>query len=339
MSEEIKGNLDKIIEQQLEAERLQAEKEAAEAAKSVKAEVKDEKKETEIKDEEADEKGENKEPLKEVKVEAKPAKTFKEVLAEQHEAERLEAERKEIEALKDDPIIKAAREIRKKNPGMSMREVINYVSDLDVDKIDDKTIFLNSLKGQKLTEEEMEEEYKEFLDQKPYVKDAYLKSEREKLRTVQLERQKELGLTSDGKPDVKEIYNSSIVRLEATLEKIVGSEIDGVTITAERAGQLYRESQKFFSSSLTESGEIDVNEAFDTAFAKLYRTVWKKEVQEKAKSEGKVEAFNELHNPSATTMVSGKKEPKQVKYDKEVDQFLEELQSNQRQSFLSPAQN
>lgn len=222
---------------------------------------------------------------------------------------------------------------------MTMREVINYVSDLDVDKIDDKTLFMNSLKGQKMTEDEMEEEYKEFLEQKPYVKDAYLKSEREKLRTVQLERQKELGLTSDGKPEVKDLYNNSIVRLEATLEKIVRSEIDGVTITAERAGQLYKESQKFFSSSLTENGEIDVNEAFETAFAKLYRTIWKKEVQEKAKSEGKVEAFNELHNPNATTMVSSKKEPKQVKYDKEVDEFLEQLNSTQRQSFLSPAQN
>lgn len=336
MSEEIKGNLDKIIEQQLEAERLEAEKEAAEAAKTVKEEVVDEKKAPEIKDEDE---GKKEELVKEVKVEEKPTKTFKEVLAEQQEAERLEAERKEIEALKNDPIIKAAREIRKKNPGMTMREVINYVSDLDVDKIDDKTLFMNSLKGQKMTKDEMEEEYKEFLEQKPYVKDAYLKSEREKLRTVQLERQKELGLTSDGKPEVKDLYNNSIVRLEATLEKIVGSEIDGVTITAERAGQLYKESQKFFSSSLTENGEIDVNEAFETAFAKLYRTIWKKEVQEKAKSEGKVEAFNELHNPNATTMVSSKKEPKQVKYDKEVDEFLEQLNSTQRQSFLSPAQN
>lgn len=336
MSEEIKGNLDKIIEQQLEAERLEAEKEAAEAAKTVKEEVVDEKKAPEIKDEDE---GKKEELVKEVKVEEKPTKTFKEVLAEQQEAERLEAERKEIDALKNDPIIKAAREIRKKNPGMTMREVINYVSDLDVDKIDDKTLFMNSLKGQKMTEDEMEEEYKEFLEQKPYVKDAYLKSEREKLRTVQLERQKELGLTSDGKPEVKDLYNNSIVRLEATLEKIVGSEIDGVTITAERAGQLYKESQKFFSSSLTENGEIDVNEAFETAFAKLYRTIWKKEVQEKAKSEGKVEAFNELHNPNATTMVSSKKEPKQVKYDKEVDEFLEQLNSTQRQSFLSPAQN
>jgi len=338
MSEEIKGSLDKIIENQLEAERLQAEKEAAEAAKTVKEEIKEEVKVDDKADEEEEEQPE-KEQLKEVKAEQKPVKTFKEVLAEQQEAEKAEAERKEIEALKDDPIIKAAREIRKKNPGMTMREVINYVSDLDVDKIDDKTLFLNSLSGQKMTAKEMEDEYKEFLEQKSYVKESYLKSEREKLRAVQLDRQKELGLTSDGKPNVQELYNTSIVRLEATLEKIVGSEIDGVTITAERAGQLYKESQKFFSSSLTATGEIDVNEAFDTAFAKLYRTVWKKEVQEKAKSEGKVEAFNELHNPNASTMVSGKKEGKSVKYDKEVDQLIENLQANQRQSFLTPAQN
>ncbi len=333
MSDEL-GNLDKIIEDQLAEEQKLAEKETKEAVKSVKEEPKVEIKEEEIEEQE-EEVIENKEVVKEVKAEQKPTKSFKEILAEQAEEEQKEAERREIAELAEDPIIKAARNIRKKNPNMSLKDVINYVAEFDVDKIDDKTLFTNSLSGQKLSPDQLEEEYKEFLDQKPYVKEAYLTSQREKLRAVQMERQKELGITSNGKPDVNELYSKSMVRLESTLEKSVGSEIDGIFITPEKAGQLYKESQKYFSSSLTKEGDIDVNEAFETAFAKLYRTEWRKEVQEKAKSEGKVEAFNELHNPNSNTMVQGKKAGKSVVYDKEVDKYLEELESNQGQTYLT----
>lgn len=341
MSETIAGNLDELIQAQIEAEAAAA-KEAGEEKPEGKVVGTPEKpttkeeKPVDVEDENSEKIVEEVEKLKEVKSEEKPAKTFKEILAEQKEQERKDAERKEAEALLEDPVIKLVREARKANPNLSIKEIINSVADLDVDKISDKDLFKNSLAGKNLSEAEIEEHYSEFLEQKDYIKEQYLNTQREKIRTLHTQKQKELGLTNDGKPDMKAVYDQSIVRLEATLEKIVGTELDGVTITSERAGQLYKESQKYFGTFMKD-GEVDINEAFDTAFAKLYRTVWKKEIQEKAKSEGKVEAFNELHNPNSKTMVQGKTAGKKPVYDPEVDKLIEDLEKAGSNSFLTNA--
>lgn len=334
------GNVEKIIEAQLKAE-AEAVK-AAEVVKEVepKAEkpIEEEKPIVEVEEKPFEEVEESPEKLKEVKSEQRTVKTFKEVLAEQKAEEEREAARKEAEELLKDPIIKLVREARQVNPALSVKEIINSVADLDVDKISDKDLFMNSRAGEKLSPEQLEEEYEEFLQQKDYIKNQYLDTQREKIRTLHSQKQKELGLTNDGKPDMKAVYNESIVRLEATLEKLVGTEVDGVTITSERAGQLYKESQKYFGTFLKD-GEVDITEAFDTAFAKLYRTIWKKEIQEKAKNEGKVEAFNELHNPNSKTMVQGKTAGKKPVYDAEVDKLIEDLQKSGSNSFLTSATN
>lgn len=334
------GNVEKIIEAQLKAEAEAAK--AAEVVKEVepKAEkpIEEEKPIVEVEEKPFEEVEESPEKLKEVKSEQRTVKTFKEVLAEQKAEEEREAARKEAEELLKDPIIKLVREARQVNPALSVKEIINSVADLDVDKISDKDLFMNSRAGEKLSPEQLEEEYEEFLQQKDYIKNQYLDTQREKIRTLHSQKQKELGLTNDGKPDMKAVYNESIVRLEATLEKLVGTEVDGVTITSERAGQLYKESQKYFGTFLKD-GEVDITEAFDTAFAKLYRTIWKKEIQEKAKSEGKVEAFNELHNPNSKTMVQGKTAGKKPVYDAEVDKLIEDLQKSGSNSFLTSATN
>lgn len=334
------GNVEKIIDAQLKAEAEAAK--AAEVVKEVepKAEkpIEEEKPIVEVEEKPFEEVEESPEKLKEVKSEQRTVKTFKEVLAEQKAEEEREAARKEAEELLKDPIIKLVREARQVNPALSVKEIINSVADLDVDKISDKDLFMNSRAGEKLSPEQLEEEYEEFLQQKDYIKNQYLDTQREKIRTLHSQKQKELGLTNDGKPDMKAVYNESIVRLEATLEKLVGTEVDGVTITSERAGQLYKESQKYFGTFLKD-GEVDITEAFDTAFAKLYRTIWKKEIQEKAKNEGKVEAFNELHNPNSKTMVQGKTAGKKPVYDAEVDKLIEDLQKSGSNSFLTSATN
>jgi len=329
------GNLDEIIKRQLEKEAADANAEAAKAAEIVnESKGKQEEKQPEEVAEETI--VANEEEGKEPKAPVVPKKSFKEILAEQEAEEQAKIEEAEIRKLKDDPDFKAIKAARKNHPDKTLQEIVNMLADVNPKDIDDKSVFINSRKSENLTPEELEEEWEEFKGQKPFIQERYLESERSKLNALRESKQKEYGL--DVKPvNYVEQFTKAKVSLEATLEKVVGKEIDGVTITSERAGQLYKESQKFFGSFSNSNGEVDVNEAFETAFAKLYRTIWKKEGEDKARSEGKVEAFNELHNPNAEKMVSGTKTTKAVKYDKDVDQLIDGLKNQQSNSFLTPA--
>jgi hypothetical protein len=340
------GDVEELIKKQQERDRLAAE-EAENAAKSENgnaAENKAAENEAAASGNEAGKENDNSEKVGEEKTEQKapekPKKTFKEILAEQEAEELARIEKEEIERLKDDPDFKAIKAARKRHPEMTLQQIVNMLAETSPNDLDDKAVYMNSLAGEKLTPEELEEEWEEFNGQKPFIKDRYLESERSKLSALQEQRRKEYGLDSKPSIDYSAQYTKAKVSLEATLEKVVGTEIDGVVITAERAGQLFQESQKFFGSASNSIGEVDVNDAFDTAFAKLCRTTWKKEIEEKAKSEGKSEAFYELHNPNAASMVaSNKNQPKKVVYDEQVDKLMEELKSGQQNSYLIETKN
>ena len=240
-------------------------------------------------------------------------KTWAEIKAE-HEAEEAEKIRiKELEELSNDTFIQEYK--KAKSQGIDIKTFVNSIADVDVSMISEETLFKNSLAGKNLSESDLEDEWREFKDQKDFIKEAYLEKERNKI-TSQVEEKRKALKSNSVIPNVNEVYSEAKLGLDNFLDKAVNTKVNGVVVTPKMALDLAKLAPKFFASSMKD-GKVDVSDALDTAFAKLAATQWREDLIEQGKTQGLETAFAAKHNPNAASMVSSQKTKEMTKEQKE----------------------
>jgi hypothetical protein len=250
-------------------------------------------------------------------------KTWKEILAEQEEQESQNRTIEKAKKLAENPIMKLALEASER--GEDWLTIVNSIASVDVDKISDEQLFKNSLQGQKLSEDEVEEAWEDFQSQRDYLKKPLLESEKNKIRQQVEEKRNQFKLGSKQDINYSEVKTKADNSLEALLDKLP-NEVEGVKLTTERKAELFKEARRFYATYLDkDKNSIDVGEAFETAFAKLSKNSWKKDIAEKAKSDGRKEAFDKTHNPNANTMVTSSKPKAESREDKELREYMERI--------------
>jgi len=241
------------------------------------------------------------------------------------EIERLELE--ELKQLKDDAFVKEYRAIKK--AGGDIKAFVNAIADIDDSMISDEVVFKKSLASQELSEYDLDEAWHEFKDQKDYIKNSYLETERIKIKQGIEEKRKNFGLTKSADVPSKEIFTEARQKLERLIDGIANTEVDGVFITPEMALELAKTAPKFFVSSMN-GLSVDVSDALETAFAKMAITTRKQDLIEQGKTKGLETAFAEKHNPNATQMVSSKATKMLTKEQQEDDAFMKRYGIKQR---------
>lgn len=257
-------------------------------------------------------------------------KTWDEIKAEfeQQEAERIDKEA--YEEWKKDQF--AQDYVKAKKQGVDVKTFVNGIADIDVSLISEETLFKNSLADKKLSESDLEDEWKEFKEQKDYIKENYLKDQRDKL-TKQIEDKRKGYKANLVIENPTEVYSEAKTGLDTFLGKVVNTKVDGVLITPKMAKDLLGLAPKFFSTSI-KNGKVDVGDAFDTAFAKLAKTEWRDDLIAQGKTDGLLAAHAEKHNPNPTSMVTTKKTVEKTKEEKEEEEFKAKL-GQKPQSFLT----
>lgn len=240
-------------------------------------------------------------------------KTWEEVKAEFEEQERERIEKEEYEEWKRD---KFAQDYRKaKKQGVDVKAFVNSIADIDVSLISEETLFKNSLAGKNLSESDLDDEWREFKDQKDFIKEAYLEKERNKITSQIEEKRKDYkGNLVIQNPD--EVYSEARIGLDNFLKSAIGSKHKGVVVTSKMALDVMKLAPKYFVTSM-KNGKVDVTDAFDTAFAKLASTEWHEDLIEQGKTQGLETAFAAKHNPNAASMVSSQKTKEMTKEQKE----------------------
>jgi len=246
-------------------------------------------------------------------------KSWKELQAEYEaeEAERIELER--LKKLKEDPFIQEY--IKAQAQGIDPKTFVNSIADVDVSMISEETLFKNSLAGKGLNETELDDEWREFKDQKDFIKEAYLEKERNKL-TAQVEEKRKAIKGNSALPNADVIYSEAKSGLDNFLDKVVNTKVNGVVVTPKMALDVAKLAPKFFVSSMKD-GKVDVSDAFDTAFAKLAGTQWREDLVKQGETKGLETAFAEKHNPNATSMVSSQKAKELTKEQREEQAWKE----------------
>jgi len=178
----------------------------------------------------------------------------------------------------------------------------------------------------------LEDEWKEFKEQKDYIKENYLKEQRDKL-TKQIEDKRKGYKSNLAIENPTEVYSEAKAGLDNFLAKAVNTKVDGVLITPKMAKDLLTAVPKFFVTSM-KNGKVDVTDAFDTAFAKLAKTEWRDDLIAQGKTDGILIAHAEKHLPNANTMVASKKASEKTKEQKEEEEVLARIKQSP-QSFLT----
>jgi len=171
------------------------------------------------------------------------------------------------------------------------------------------------LQGKGLSESDLDDEWKEFKDQKDYIKENYLKDQRDKI-TKQIEDKRKGYKGNLAIENPNEVYSEAKAGLDNFLGKVVNTKVDGVLITPKMAKDVLGLAPKFFATSM-KNGKVDVSDAFDTAFAKLAKSHWREDFVAQGITQGLEKAFQEKHSPNATSMVSGQKKAEVTKESKE----------------------
>ena len=250
-------------------------------------------------------------------------KTWKEILAEQEEQDKEQKKIEKAKRLAENPIMKIALEADER--GEDWLTIVNSIAGIDVETISDEQLFKNSLHGQSLSQDELDEAWSEFKEQKDYLKKPLLELEKNKIKQQIEDKRNQFKIGKKQDINYNEVKTKADNSLEALLDKLP-LEVEGVKLTTERKAELFKEARRFYATYLDEtSNTIDVSEAFDTAFAKLSKGAWKKDLVEKAKSEGRKEAFDKVHNPNANTMVSSKKPNAESREDRELREYMERI--------------
>lgn len=254
-------------------------------------------------------------------VEKPVEKSWEEIKAEfeQQEAERID--REEYEEWKKDQFAQDYKKAKKQ--GIDVKTFINGIADIDVTLISEETLFKNSLADKKLSESELEAEWAEFKEQKDFIKQPYLDTERNKI-TKQIEDKRKGYKGNLAIENPNEVYSEAKAGLDNFLAKTVNTKVEGVLITPKMAKDLLTAVPKFFVTSM-KNGKVDVGDAFDTAFAKLTKTEWRDDLIAQGKTEGLLTAHTEKHLPNASTMVTPKKTAEKTKEQKEEDEVRARL--------------
>jgi hypothetical protein len=262
---------------------------------------------------------------------AKPVeKTWEEIKAEFEQQEQERIDKEEYEEWKKDQFAQDYRKAKKQ--GVDVKTFVNGIADIDVSLISDETLFKNSLADKKLSESDLEDEWNEFKDQKDYIKENYLKDQRDKI-TKQIEDKRKSYKGNLVIENPSEVYSEAKTGLDNFLGKAVNTKVEGVLITPKMAQDLLRLTPKFFATSM-KNGKVDVTDAFDTAFAKLAKTEWRDDLIAQGKTDGLLAAHAEKHSPNPTSMVTTKKTVEKTKEQKEEEEFRAKL-GQKPQSFLT----
>lgn len=265
-----------------------------------------------------------------VETEKPVEKTWDEIKAEFEQQEQERIDKEEYEEWKKDQFAQDYRKAKKQ--GVDVKTFVNGIADIDVSLISDETLFKNSLADKKLSESDLEDEWKEFKDQKDYIKENYLKDQRDKI-TKQIEDKRKGYKGNLAIENPNEVYSEAKTGLDTFLGKVVNTKVDGVLITPKMAKDVLGLAPKFFATSM-KNGKVDVSDAFDTAFAKLAKTEWRDDLIAQGKTDGLLAAHAEKHIPNANTMVTTKKTVEKTKEQKEEEDFKAKL-GQKPQSFLS----
>ena len=228
------------------------------------------------------------------------AKSLKELIDEDEAAQARIAKMKEIEELANDEFVKLVLDTKKS--GGDVKKLLAGLAETNPDSLTDEEIYYMTLPSD-MDADEKRDEYEKFETLNSRFKETIINEQREKLKKVQSEKLTAL-MGSGQKVDVRPAFNEATVGLDAALEKLQGKEYQGIELTPARLLELRKEAIRFFGTFMdTDKGAIDYNEALETAFARKAVTAWSEEIKKAGKNEGKIEAFKEIHNPSAMRSV------------------------------------
>jgi hypothetical protein len=255
-----------------------------------------------------------------------PKKSLKDLIAEEEAQEARVMRLKEIEELEKDEFVKLVLDAKKN--GKDARAIISEMMDINPDKVSEEDLFYMTL-DTNMSDDEKQEEYESFQRLSQGFRDRVIEQQREKIRGAQSEKLKAL-MGSGQNFDAKPAFNEATVGLDAALEKLQGKEYKGIELTPQRLLELRKEAMKFFGAFTNmENKTIDYNEALETAFARKALGTWSDDIKKAGKNEGKIEAFKEIHNPSAMRSVSSAQNKGQKDSQAEIDAIYQRLMNAQ----------
>jgi len=299
LEKEAQGNSEKEAEQQkLAAEKEAADKLAAENAAKQTAESESQTKETQ----EAAAAQETKLGWEEI-----VANNFK----AQSEAE--EAARKQERLAKAEENVFIKNIIDTHLNGGDVKALLKDVDSVDPKSLDEKALFELTLpKG--LSEDDKEIAYEKFSDLHESTKAQIVEAKRNEL----IKRQEEISKSLNDNPieRTKQSFQKAMDNIHSAVKELNGKEVEGVGISDKLAAEIFTTATRLLRANQN-NNNFDEKQSFKDAITLVTAPYIKEAAIREGVKQGKVEALNKFHNPSAkddvnSTAATGEKTKAQM---------------------------
>jgi len=228
-------------------------------------------------------------------------KTWKDLLADEHE-KNIEAERKkQFESLYEDELAKTILEAKKQ--GKDIRQVLKALSETDPSQYTEKDLFKMSLAGElnedgePLTEYDIDEKYEQFQALPKSLQNKLIENQRVELEGKFKEATKVF--TVNTKNEYADAAKKATEELISVIDEMAGKTLYGLDITKNIAKELYIEASEQLKTTFNGSN-FDAKLAIEKAFSVKMLPHLLNQTAKKADTDAKIELFKQFNTPSST---------------------------------------
>lgn len=289
--------------------KIVAENEAKETAKNAELEAEEQARllaENENK-EEVDEGEEKKETSEEIPpVEETPEQKLEKSEANKKAWREIESnkaqEEKTKQALKEkeeeeagDDFLKLYREAKKSGNIKAFLKAYSIADEIDIEAMDEKAFFMESIKNDGLDENEMESQYEAFMNQPNSIKKVVIEKKKEELKAI-IDKNKESFVV---KNKFKEHAPKAYEEIASLVDESVGTLWNEVDVTPAIAANVVADAKRLLFAFAKDDGTFDAKEAVELAKLKNMFSMVVGKYAENAASKAKVEQAKKFLSPDA----------------------------------------